>query len=454
MRTATFTPRVRQRLQTTAAIIVLSLGLTQCSDLPEEPGAPKSPESPPQTSESISFTTTCTQGKLPSGAPYEICVNPGLWNGDVVVFLPGYTNPAASPGTPSGDIGGLSAPDVVGALGFAWVTTGFRGTGLAVPDTWIDQDLLGLVETAKTILPGPIGRTYLTGGSQGGLITTLAVERHAQVFNGGGLAACGPIGSYRRQLEYVGDFRAVFDFYFDPVIKSPDWPVWTQSPPTNGRVDPAFWNATTRAAVASAIQARPARTANLLSVTRAPIDPANPAATTQQTVDDLLRYSFVGTNDAIAKLQGLAFSNIGRIYSGSTNDAALNRGVERFTFMASGAALQKLETTGSLKRPLVTIHTTGDQIVPIWQQSLYRNKTSRSLSSWLLHSRITVSRYGHCTFTPEEVLGAFALLVLKSTGQNLVLTQHALPEQRSRAAFLRAAREFGASPAIVTRGAD
>jgi hypothetical protein len=62
-----------------------------------------------------------------------------------------------------------------------------------------------------------------------------------------------------------------------------------------------------------------------------------------------------------------------------------------------------------------------------------------------------VTRYGHCTFTPEEVLGAFALLVLKVTGQNLVLTQHALPEPRSRAEFLRAAREFGASPTVGSK---
>jgi hypothetical protein len=92
--------------------------------------------------------------------------------------------------------------------------------------------------------------------------------------------------------------------------------------------------------------------------------------------------------------------------------------------------LQKLETTDGLKRPLVTIHTTGDQIVLAWQQSLYRSKTSRNL---------------------EEVLGAFALLVLKSTGQNVFLTLHALPEPRSRAEFLRAAREFGASPTVVSR---
>jgi len=120
----------------------------------------------------------------------------------------------------------------------------------------------------------------------------------------------------------------------------------------------------------------PTQTANLLNVTRAAIDPSNTGVTTQQTVDNPLRYSLVGTNDAIAKLQGLAFTNIGRTYVGSTNGAALNRGIERFTFTACELALQKLETTGGLKRPLVT-HThdrgsnrSGMAAVAVSQQDL------------------------------------------------------------------------------------
>jgi pimeloyl-ACP methyl ester carboxylesterase len=288
----------------------------------------------------------------------------------------------------------------------------------------------------------------MTGGSQGGLITTLAVERYPQVFTGG-LAACGPIGSYRRQLQYVGDFRTVFDYYFARVIGG--WPVWTQSDLDNGAIDPAYWNTTNRAAVASAIQKYPARTANVLAVTKAPIDAADPGPTTQLTFDDLLRYTFVGTRDLMLKLGGLAYGNVDVYYRGSTNDARLNAGIQRFTFTASEAALNELETTGKLSRPLVTLHTTGDHIVPEWHEPLYRAKTSRSFTSWLLHSRLTVSRYGHCTFTADEVLGAFALLVLKATGQNLVLTPEALAEPRARAGFLRAAREFGASPVEVER---
>jgi alpha-beta hydrolase superfamily lysophospholipase len=435
-----------RRGMTAGAILMLSLALTRCADVPEEPSPTSSLEPVPPDPAILGMT--CTEGTLASGAPYRVCVNRALWNGDYVVFVPGYTNPAAVPSTPTGDIGGLSAADVVTTLGYAWVSTGFRGTGLVVPETWIGQDLLAVVQRARAWLQRSGGRVYMTGGSQGGLITALAIERYPQVFTGG-LAACGPIGNYRRQLRYIGDFRTVFDYYFDPVI--PGWPVWTQSEPDNGAIDPAYWNATNRAAVASAIQTYPARTANVLAVTKAPIDAADPGPTTRLTFDDLLRYTFVGTRDLMQKLGGLAYGNVGRLYSGSSNDAALNAGIQRFTFTASATAVNKLETTGKLTRPLVTLHTTGDHIVPEWHAPLYRAKTSRSLRSWLLHSRLTVRRYGHCTFTADEVLGAFALLVLKATGQNLVLTPEALAEPGARAGFLRAAREFGASPVEAGR---
>ena len=436
--------KLLQRLLVTGAVFALSIGLTRCSDNPSTPTEPVTPPS------GMSCVDNQTQ-PLPSGAPYQVCADLAHWNGDLVVFVPGYRNPNAGPSLPSEDIGGVSAAETITGLGYAYATTGFHQTGLVVPSTWIDGDLLTLVETAKSFLQRPVGRVYLTGGSQGGLITTLGVERHPDVFTGGGLAACGPIGSYRRQLEYVGDFRAVFDFYFAPVITTPGWPVWTQSPPSNGTVDPAFWNQASQSAVVSAIQANPDRTANLLSVTGAPIDPNNPVATTQETVLGLLYYSFEGTNDAIAKLGGFPFGNVDRTYTNSSNDAALNNGIQRFTFTASDSALQQLETSGRLTRPLVTIHTTGDPIVPVWHEALYQEKIASNPASASFYSGSTVSRYGHCAFTAPEVLGAFALLVRKSTGQDLVLSTRVLPEPGSQAEFLRAARAFGAAPVIVGR---
>ena len=99
------------------AVLLLSLALTRCADVAEEPSPPSSLEPVPPDPAILGMT--CTEGTLASGAPYRICVNRDLWNGDYVVFVPGYTNPASLPDTPDGDIGGLSAADVVTTLGYA-----------------------------------------------------------------------------------------------------------------------------------------------------------------------------------------------------------------------------------------------------------------------------------------------------------------------------------------------
>jgi hypothetical protein len=41
------------------------------------------------------------------------------------------------------------------------------------------------------------------------------------------------------------------------------------------------------------------------------------------------------------------------------------------------------------------------------------------LGSAFRHTNLPVARYGHCTFTAQELVGGFALLVLKVTGQDL-----------------------------------
>lgn len=38
------------------------------------------------------------------------------------------------------------------------------------------------------------------------------------------------------------------------------------------------------------------------------------------------------------------------------------------------AALKKFETSGRLRRPAESLHTTGDPIIPFWQRTLYRAK--------------------------------------------------------------------------------
>ena len=431
------------RISTFASAALLLFAASACSDSPVTPAL-----HPALVPRADGLSCTEADAQLSSGALFEVCVSPATWNGDIVVFIPGYHNPASAPDLPD-DLTESPISFLFIQLGYAFATTSFRGSGLVEPDTWIGGDLLELVGTAKTLLHNATGRNtrfvYQTGGSQGGLGTVMALERYPGSFSGG-LAACGPIGDYRKQIDYVADFRVVFDYTFTPAI--PGWPVWEQHLPTDpGFIDPSTWGAAEQSAGAAVDDpANAARTQQVLNVTHAPIDPNDPP-TIKATTLDLLWYSFNGTNDAMLKLGGMPFGNVGRLYSGSSDDVALNTGVERFEATADPALVAKLQTSGNLRRPLVRIHTTGDPIVPIWHESLYRKKLS--FLGKLLDNSITIDRYGHCNFTDAEVLAAFAVLVLKVTGVNLLASSRVLPTPQAQADFLRIARENGANPVVM-----
>jgi hypothetical protein len=427
------------------------LTFTACSDLAVQPQRrQEAPRPMPLVLQPDGLSCTESDTRLRSGALFKVCAALGKWNGDLVVFIPGYDDPARAPTLP--DLFGESPVSwLFTQLGFGFATTSFRGSGLMEPDTWIGGDLLELVATAETLLVNATGRTvrhvYQTGGSQGGLGTVKAVEQYPNVFSGG-LAGCGPIGDYRRQIEYVADFRAVFDYFFAGAI--PGWPVWRQDLSANnpGYGDPDSWGAAEQAAGAALDDpGNAARIQQVLLVTHAPIDPGDPGSIKATALGGLW-YSFRGSNDAIMKLGGMAFGNADRQYSGSLDDAALNAGVARFQFTADPAQLAELQTSARLRRPLVTIHTTGDPIVPIWHESLYRHRLS--FLGKVLHTPITIDRYGHCSFTDAEVLAAFAVLVLKVTGSDLLVSSNVLPRPQAQAEFLRLSRRYGASP-VVTR---
>jgi hypothetical protein len=432
--------------------LLLLVAVAGCSEQPVQPVLRQAPQHSPMVLQSSGLYCTEPDATLSSGALFQVCFNPDNWNGDLIVFIPGYHDPASAPSLPSLPDGLSETPAslLFTELGYGFATTSFRGTGLMQPATWIGGDLLELVSTAKTLLYNATGRTtryvYQTGGSQGGLGTVLAVERYPNTFSGG-LAGCGPIGDYGKQISYVGDFRAVYDYFFAGV--SPGWPVWRQdlSASDPGYIDPNSWDSAEQESGAALDDpSNTTRIQQVLSVTHAPIDPGD-ATSTKATSRGILWYSFRGTNDAILKLGGMPFGNMDRVYSGSLDDTALNAGVARFQFTADPAKLADLQTSGHLVRPLVTIHTTGDPIVPIWHEPLYRNKLS--FFGKLLETRITVDRYGHCNFTDAEVLAAFAVLVLKVTGYNLLVSTNVLRDGSARAEFLRLARQHGADPTLT-----
>jgi len=340
-------------------------------------------------------TVGCHDGTLDAtGALYQVCY-PSGWNGDMVVYAHGYVVAGQPLALPNDQIEGQSIVQIANGLGYAYATTSYRANGL-VADEAVEDVAQLVAEVRSRFTPDP-SRTFLVGVSEGGLVAALSAERHPDLFDGA-LAACGPVGSFAGQIDYLGDFRVLFDYFFPDVI-----PGGVTDVPDSVR---AQWTSVLVPKVAAALASDPAATLELLTVAGAPHDLADlPFAAT--TAVDVLWYDIFALPDASQRLGGQPYDNIGRVYQGSSDDAALNAGVERAAADPAGrAGLEAFETSGTLSIPVSTLHTTGDPIIPVSQETGYAGKVAAQGATSLL-SQQTADRYGHCAFTGAEVLQAF-----------------------------------------------
>jgi pimeloyl-ACP methyl ester carboxylesterase len=249
----------------------------------------------------------------------------------------------------------------------------------------------------------------MSGASEGGIVTTLLIERHPALFSGG-MAACGPIGSFPKQIDYWGDDRVPFNYFFPGVI-----PIDASDPISMPQSVIDNWDSVYQPAVTNAITSNPNLAQQLIETSKALVGPLTAATTALSTTLDVMWYNVFATDDGIQELHGNPYDNIHRWYTGSSNDLRLNLDVERFSADPSASAqMNNYQTSGNLTLPLVTLHTTGDDIIPFWHELLYKAKAHPTGAGRL--TQIPISAYGHCNFTTGQILGAFALLVLQVSG--------------------------------------
>ena len=362
----------------------------------------------------------CQEGVLPSGALSLICIPASGWNGDLLVWAHGYVAFNEPLGFYNLYLGETYLPDLVQSLGYAFATTSYRTNGLAIVSGVDDvTELIAAFPAAAGQAPV---HTYMTGASEGGIVTALMAERHPELLTGT-LSACGPIGDFKKQTEYLGDFRVLFDYFFPNVL-----------PPSPINIPPqviANWQSSYVPAITQQVRANPRQALQLMSTSRAATQLYSMNSMVSTSVN-VLWYNVFATNDARAKLGGNPFDNRTRLYSGSLNDRLLNQRVQRFSAdPAALTALRAYQTSGVLTVPMVTLHTTGDEVIPFWHQVLYRGKLQTSGRGQLL--QIPIFRYGHCNFTSDEALAGFAIMIFISTGQQVRgLPEHFDPAQIER----------------------
>jgi pimeloyl-ACP methyl ester carboxylesterase len=379
--------------------------------------------SPVPAHSEVTWPPICQENSLASGDPkypvdqlIVICIPPS-WNGHLIIYAHGYVPPQAPLALPADELtlpDGTFAPNVFLAQGFAFATTSFHKNGAAVEQG--ATDINRLLDYFKSVVSAhSLKKVFIAGASEGGLIVLSLLERYPRNYDAG-LALCAPAGGSLKLIRSTYDFRVVFDYFFPNVFTFPpnlpgEAPFGAVDVPQNAFW---FWESAYVPRIVAALTNDPLAAAQLFNVTKAATDPADPTSAIN-TALSLLFYSIFGTNDQIATADGIPYGNRFTIYTGSSNDAALNAGVERIgaDLRALLYALRFYRPNGNLQDPLVMMHNTRDEVVS------FRHVISYSLLVALKHkssslSVLPVPRYGHCNFTGNEIFQAFALMLQKA----------------------------------------
>jgi hypothetical protein len=354
----------------------------------------------------------CEQSALPTEDPdfpndqLVLTCLPSNFNGTLLIYAHGYVRPQEPLALPekfaNADIQELIQQLL--DLGFGIATSSYHKNGYAVEQA--EADLNDLVDYVKSSEPD-VDVVYITGASEGALIATMLVEKYPETY-AGGLALCGPLAGAGYQIGYMADVRVLFDYFYPDVF-----PFGTLDVPDDAHEQ---WDGSDgyKAKIAAAIEDDPDTIAEVFDVARVACDAADQAEAAN-CAQDILAYSIFGTNDLLETAGGWPVSNIEKEYSGSEDAAALNAGVERFDAdpAASGYVHRYYRPSGLLQRPLVTLHSTRDPGVPYRHELRYFSRAAFLGRDDLL-TVLPVDRPGHCEFTAEEVLGAFAALLLRA----------------------------------------
>jgi len=398
-------------------------------------------------------TVDAYSGEFSNEAEWVFCVPAKGWNGDLVVLSHGTVNALREGGKIEEikgqmEFGTVSIPEMINGLGYAFAVSARSKSGLSVIEGVEEASELYDVFEEQV---GQPDHAFLVGVSQGAAIATLLVEfEQGDPRFQGALAACGPIGHFRKQLSYFLNFLVLFEYYFRPELTQAGITL-LEKDMGNPHVPDSLldqWEGKEhqegiKDEIQTIIFSAPAdKLGELLKVARVP-GAYGDDTYKKKLVADLVNHIVPGVNDVIETLGGNPFDNRFKFYWGATEPFILNHGVLRFS--ADRDALVELkhryETSGNLTSQLVSLHTIGDHRVPFWHEIFYFFKT---LQPGLAtnYSLIPIDRPGHCAFEPVEALAAFALLIGKSTGFDFQNAEWLLKTEVEKQRFRQILEQF------------
>jgi pimeloyl-ACP methyl ester carboxylesterase len=370
------------------------------------------------------------EGETGPGSLYALYI-PENWNGEAVYYAHGIRPPVPfAPISLDDQDNFFEVRDALGRLGYAFAYSSFSENGLAVKDgAQRTHQLRGLLASELNQQPR---RNYLAGYSMGALVALNLAGRFPTQYDGA-LTMCGMVGGTPRELQYVGDVRALFDAYYPGVlpgnvisVPSTPLPVAEVQARVIAAITPTAANP--RAALGLFAIASTAQTPLAFAPIGSVGDPSSTAF--QSLVGSLitaLYYQLLGTPDVVDRTHGHSpYDNRNTVYTVGTTVVPIPQLAPVIAAMVAGSnqsvaryditpdAQNYLENyyvpTGDLRIPVVSVHNLWDPLVPYFHEPALADLADDAGASSMLLPR-AIPNYGHCNFSTPLVVSSFQSLV-------------------------------------------
>jgi pimeloyl-ACP methyl ester carboxylesterase len=374
---------------------------------------------------------TTHSGNLADGATYLIEV-PANWNGTLFLYSHGYVVPGSA--NPAQDVGDPVTHFFMLSSGYALAGSSYATTGWAIHEALPDQ--IAVLDLFKLVV-GPPKRTIAWGHSLGGIITAGLIQRNPDRFVAA-LPMCGVLSGGVATWNTALDAAFTFKTLLAPGTGLEV--VNISNPVANFQLAEE---------VLAQAQATPQGRARIalsgalgdLPGWFTPLSP-EPAATDfagqemnqflwDQQVD--FPFAFAFRAELEARAQGNVSWNTGVDYrrqldrsigrdqvralyeqAGLDLDADLKTLNDAARISADPEAVHYLERNiifdGEIHIPVLTLHTRGDGLVVVQNESAYKKVVDEAENEEFLR-RTFVDRAGHCAFTPAETIAAVQTLI-------------------------------------------
>ena len=327
-----------------------------------------------------------SEGTTANGAQYAL-FKPVNWNGDVIYYAHGIVDPELPVALPTGD-DAAAIRDALGAKGFAVAYSSFSENGYDFADGLRRTHQLRGVFASQFGAPK---RSFLLGHSLGSQIVQALAEQYPSQYDGV-VALCGVLGGTRRQVNYVGNVRTMFDLVY------PNWLPGTSTDNIPVVPSPAQ---VAGAALAALNSDGFAGLGKIAAIDQTRLAGRNAPEMIQTLVTGLV-YHARGLNDFVDRSHGhFLFDNASTTYTSPIPALAafVNASIARYSATADATAWldNNYEPSGTLRIPMLTLHNIHDPVVSFEHEAAYLSKTTAAGFTANLRQRAR-NEYGHCNF--------------------------------------------------------